>query len=285
MARRALYTGSTSLLLLGLSGCPVTDDYYLLSDDAGSGSSAAGSSSSAGHSASGSASGGGKAQAGSSPGGTPAAGTSMGGASSVGGDAGAPNSGQAGVPGGDAGSASMAGTGGSEPCAPSTERCNGHDDDCDDVVDEFACLSNCSGFGLPSNPEHGYMFCTSARKANYWDARKACEDQDMRLAWLDSAEENAAVAQKLDSLGSDSEVLFGATDQGNEGDWIWFGGEQFWKGAADGVVVGGRYNNWVVGTPNNANNNEDCALIIVDSGNWGDRSCYATYPYVCEQPD
>jgi hypothetical protein len=269
--------------LLGLSGCPVTDDYYLFADEAGaSGGSAA---STAG--ASGSSPEGGKAaQAGSSQGGLPAAGSGpQGGAQNTSGDAGASDPGQAGTSSGKAG-ADGAGGAGSEPCAPSTERCNGHDDDCDGVVDEFVCLSNCSGFVLASNPDHGYMFCTSARKANWTDAKKACENQDMRLAWLESAEENAAVAQKLDSLGSDAEVLFGATDQGNEGDWIWFGGEQFWEGNAPyGHPVNGRYSNWPDGTPNNANNNEDCALVIVQNGNWGDRTCDATYPYVCEQPD
>jgi hypothetical protein len=106
----------------------------------------------------------------------------------------------------------------------------------------------------------------------------------MRLAWLDSAAENAAVAQKLDGLGSDIEILFGATDQGNEGDWLWTGGNQFWEGDEDGNAVAGRYENWAMGTPNNMNN-EDCALVNAMTGYWGDRSCNSTYPYVCEQPD
>ena len=107
----------------------------------------------------------------------------------------------------------------------------------------------------------------------------------MRLALLNSAEENAAVVQRLESLGSDAEVLFGATDQGNEGDWIWAGGsQQFWEGDDNGQPVGGLYNNWTDGTPNNSNN-EDCVLVMTASGKWGDRSCTATYPYLCEQLD
>jgi hypothetical protein len=128
------------------------------------------------------------------------------------------------------------------------------------------------------------MFCTGSRKATWTDAKKACEDQDMHLAWLDSAAENQAIAQKLEDLGSDAEILFGATDQGNEGDWLWVGGEQFWKGDEKGQPFLGRYSNWTAGTPNN-NNNEDCALLLLDTAAWGDRSCSATYPYVCEQPD
>jgi hypothetical protein len=280
MQQRARYSAAVVCLLLGVSGCPVTDDYYLLSADAagGGGSSQAGSSAEGGSSSrAGSNSGAGQAaQAASSNGGNAAAG---GVASSGSAAAGAsPDPSQAGMP--------MTGEGGApaEPCVPTTERCNGHDDDCDESIDEFVCLSNCSGFVLASDPDHGYMFCNAARKADYDNAKQACEDQDMRLAWLTSSQENAAVVQRLDSLGSDAEVLFGATDQGNEGDWIWAGGQQFWEGDDHGQPVGGLYSNWLAGTPNNSSN-EDCALVIIASGKWGDRSCDATYPYLCEQPD
>jgi hypothetical protein len=277
MQQRARYIASVVGLMLGVSGCPVTDDYYLLSADApsiaGGESSQGGSSTTAGTNAGGAVDhAGNTARAGSSS----SAGSGTAGYLATSGAGGALDPGQAGE----------GGTGGAtpEPCVPTTERCNGHDDDCDESIDEFVCLSSCSGFVLASDPDHGYMFCNGARKANYDNAKKACEDQDMRLAWLTSAEENAAVAQRLGSLGSDAEVLFGATDQGNEGDWIWAGGEQFWDGDDNGDPVDGLYNNWSAGTPNNSNN-EDCALVMTASGKWGDRSCAATYPYVCEQPD
>lgn len=176
------------------------------------------------------------------------------------------------------------GEGDSESCVPATERCNGHDDDCDESIDEFVCTGDCSGFVLASDPDHGYMFCSGAQKVSYDNAKKACEDQDMRLAWLTTAEENEAVAQRLDSLSSDAEVLFGATDQGSEGDWIWTGGQQFWEGDDGGNPVAGLYSSWADGAPNNSSN-EDCALLNTVTGKWGDRSCGATYPFVCEQPD
>ena len=284
------------LLLVGVSGCPVTDDYYLLSADTPGGTSGetgAGAASPDGGShmlTAGTAPNGATGQGGAQqpPGGSSSAGNPTGGSggtsSGSGGDMVGTVGGMAdsgGQP--SAGEAGAAGAGG-EPCVPATERCNGHDDDCDDVIDEFVCPTNCSGFVLASGPEHGYMFCTGARKANWTDAKKACEDQDMRLAWLTSAAENSAVAQKLDSLGSDAEILFGATDQGNEGDWLWFGGSQFWKGDDKGKVVGGLYNSWSQGSPSNTNN-EDCVLVNAMTGTWGDRTCNATYPYVCEQPD
>lgn len=288
MQQRGRYFAFGVVIMVGLSGCPVTDDYYLLPADEpnvkGGDSNEAGTSSTAGNGSSGSSSQGGQAPH-AGTGGVLTSGTASGGDSAVGGagDAGgAPGTGQAGEPPvtGDAG----AGGATPDPCLPTTERCNGHDDDCDDVVDEFACLSSCSGFVLAGDPSHGYMFCTSLRKANWTDAKKSCEDQDMRLAWLDSDEENEAVTQKLDGLGSDVEILFGATDQGNEGDWLWVGGDQFWEGDDDGDAVAGRYSNWAQGTPNNTSN-EDCALVNAMTGYWGDRSCNSTYPYVCEQPD
>lgn len=283
MQQRGRYFAFSLVIMVGLSGCPVTDDYYLLPADEpdvkGGDGNEAGSRPEAGTSSiAGSGGSGGTLTAGTASGGGNGA-VPVGGAGDAGG---APDTGQAGEPpvSGDAGA------GGAMPdsCVPTTERCNGHDDDCDDVVDEFACLTYCSGFVLAADPSHGYMFCTSARKANWTDAKKSCEDQDMRLAWLDSYEENEAVTQKLDGLGSDVEILFGATDQGNEGDWLWLGGNQFWEGDDKGTAVAGRYNNWAAGTPNNTNN-EDCALVNAMTGYWGDRSCNSTYPYVCEQPD
>jgi hypothetical protein len=276
--------------MLSLSGCPVTDDYFLLPDalpgqggDTSQAGAAAGGSTKAGSSAAGSTEqGGSTAQAGSITGGTAGTGTSGESGAAMGGmpDAGGgPPLGEAGMPGNEAGAA-----GGPAECVPTTERCNGHDDDCDDSIDEFVCQSNCYGFVLASDPAHGYMFCNGARKATWDNAKDACEDQDMRLAWLTTAVENTAVAQRLDSLGTDVEVLFGATDQGNEGDWLWAAGPQFWKGYGNGYPVGGHYTDWSVGQPNNMNN-EDCALVNVMTGAWGDRTCNATYPYVCEQPD
>jgi hypothetical protein len=266
------------LLMVGLSGCPVTDDYYLLSADESNGrggdkggdGNQAGSSTKAG---SGGSSHGGQGPLAGSAGDMAVA---AGGAGNAGG---APDTGDGGQP-------PLTGEGGasSDPCMPTTERCNGHDDDCDDLVDELVCPSSCSGFVLPADPSHGYMFCTGAREADWSDAKQACEDEDMRLAWLNSSAENAAVVAMLANLGSDAEILFGATDQGSEGDWLWVGGEQFWEGDEKGNSVAGRYNNWASGTPNNSSN-EDCALVSTVTGTWGDRTCSSTYPYVCEQRD
>lgn len=234
------------LLALGVSGCPVTDDYYLLSDGPpgahGAEQAAAGAN---GDAAGGSAAG--PSRAGSSTGARP----SDGGAS----------------------------------CVPTTERCNGYDDDCDEIVDELACVTNCSGFVLGDDSERGYMFCTGSRRASWNAATSSCAAQDMRLAWLDSPEKNQAVSAKLSALSYDTEVLFGATDRRREGEWLWYGGAQFWQGGEDGFAVDDAFNAWGVGAPNDSGSNEDCAILYPATASWGDRNCDAFFAYVCEEID
>ncbi|HYQ17573.1 MAG TPA: C-type lectin domain-containing protein, partial [Polyangiaceae bacterium] len=197
--------------------------------------------------------------------------------------------------GGAAGTMMMMPAGGKKPamtvCMPATERCNGHDDNCNDVVDEQACNSRannttgCAGFVTPSRPDHGYMLCTTTPK-DYVEAQAACEQQSMRLAWLESEAENTEVSTKVHAL-TDDEVSFGATDAAVEGDWLWdgAGGFQFWKGDENGEPVGGAFNKWAPGTPNDDNGGEDCAVLNAANGFWGDRACSIQYAYLCEEPE
>ena len=78
------------------------------------------------------------------------------------------------------------------------------------------------------------------------------------LATITSKAENDFVASKLE--GADGTVAknvwFGANDSTTEGKWVWSAGpqqgDQFYRGIdGDGGVVGGRYNNWAEGEPNN----------------------------------
>lgn len=272
MRSRAWLFGLSASLLLGLSGCPVTDDYYL---EASQVPGAAGESPSAT---------------------TLAAGGSQAGRSNAGsGGVEATKAGTAGMPGG-AGTAElpqggasdvMNGAGGAAACVLSTERCNGHDDDCDDLVDELSCnsMSNgtvgCYGFVLSSAVTHGYMLCTGTK--TYVNAQDACAAQNMRLAWLETAAENREVSKTVAALSQDAEVSFGATDVAREGEWFWDGGEQFWDGDENGRAVDGLYNAWTDGTPNDENDGEDCSVLLSASATWGDRSCTAKYAYLCEE--
>jgi hypothetical protein len=267
MRRALVFLGSG--LALALSGCPVTDDYYL---EAGAGRAEAGKTA-VGGAGSTSASGGVGAR-------EPQGGkTAVGGAdtSALGG---APDVGSAGQPeAGDAGAPAVG-------CVAKTERCNGHDDDCDELSDELACnvqgTYGCSGFTLPRRPDHGYMLCSGNNQKAWSAAKEACQAQNMRLAWLETEDENTGVAAKISALGVDSEVLLGGTDQVQEGNWYWDGGGMFWQGLADGESVGGAFEAWIDSTPNNTNN-EDCLLFFPDSAGWGDRVCSANYPFLCEE--
>jgi hypothetical protein len=43
------------------------------------------------------------------------------------------------------------------------------------------------------------------------------------------------------------------------------------------------FNAWASGTPNDENNDEDCAVLTSATSTWGDRSCSAKYAYLCEE--
>ena len=270
--------GAGVFIVLGLSGCPVTDNYFI--EPVQSAVGGAGDTSLAGTSPGAANTGGSDA--------LPEGGTAQSGSGAQagsGGSGGGTTAGEAsfGVAGADTAAGGAAG------CVTSTERCNGHDDDCDDLVDELICNSSannttgCTGFTLSPESDHGYMLCTNAPK-DWTHAQNICAGQDMRLAWLESSEENAAVAATIKKLTSD-DILFGATDQGREGDWIWSGngGFQFWRGNASGGAAAGAFNAWTFNTPNDANSGEDCAVLNPSTAEWGDRSCNATYAFVCEE--
>jgi hypothetical protein len=187
-------------------------------------------------------------------------------------------------------------------CVPQVEVCNGLDDDCDGQVDEDgACPEDCQGFALKGR---GYMYC--AVEVAQATALARCSAQGMRLAWIETAEENAQivaniVAAPLPRPDDDAELLtyIGGSDAASEGVWRWVGtdsipdGVQFWQGtSADtgGQAVGGAFANWAPTEPNDTDGNEDCAALSAigannrEPGNWDDRSCDTEFPFVCEAP-
>jgi hypothetical protein len=186
-------------------------------------------------------------------------------------------------------------------CSDSLERCDGLDNNCDGRVDEGgACAGACAGFALAG---HGYMFCSDSVVRDV--AADRCEAQGMRLAWIETPEENDFLVERIEvadvPASASEEVLtyIGASDSGDEGNWIWRGrgaipnGFQFWQGeSADsgGRAVGGAYANWAPTEPNNTDDDENCAAISVlgennrQPGNWDDRDCDAALPFVCEAP-
>ena len=89
------------------------------------------------------------------------------------------------------------------------------------------------------------------------------------LATLTSAAENTFAFSKVNSVG-----WIGASDAAVEGDWRWMDGPEagllFYRGlgTSNGAPVGGNYNNWATGEPNDAGN-EDYAHYLAN-GQWND---------------
>jgi hypothetical protein len=194
------------------------------------------------------------------------------------------------------------GSAGPDVCRSANEACDGLDNDCDGEVDEDgACAVGCAGFALG---QRGYMFCSVAVTREV--ALTRCGAQGLRLVWIETPEENAALqssvaAADVPTLVDNEEILtqIGASDAEAEGEWLWQGagsvpdGFQFWRGTSadvDGQALGGAYANWSSTEPNDTDQQEDCADISIlgantrVAGQWDDRSCDLELPFLCEVP-
>ncbi len=100
------------------------------------------------------------------------------------------------------------------------------------------------------------------------------------LANITSSAENSFIQSLIVA-----ETWIGASDAGSEGVWLWVNGpesgQQFWAGAAAGSSVGGMYENWNGGEPNNSGGNEDGASMRVD-GLWNDLNTTSSIDYIIE---
>jgi hypothetical protein len=167
------------------------------------------------------------------------------------------------------------------------------------VVDQGqTCDAACTGFVLGG---HGYMFCAQAVARTV--ALERCALEAMRLAWIETAEENTALVQAIEGTGAqvagNTQLLtqIGGSDEAAEGAWRWVGnrvaagGPAFWTGGPGGEPVDDAFVNWDPLEPNNEPN-EDCAALSIFgnatrlAGTWDDRTCAATevFPFVCESP-
>lgn len=152
----------------------------------------------------------------------------------------------------------------------------------------FLCSTDApTGWSVGPNG-HFYMY-VSTPAANWAAAVTAAQvsvaGQVGYLATVTSAAETAFIA----TLTGGAAAWVGASDSVTEGAWTWVtgpeAGTQFWSGRAagsGGAVVGGQYNAWLAGQPDDAGSNEDC-LQLYGASSWNDLPCsYGSLGYVIE---
>ncbi|TAE16783.1 MAG: hypothetical protein EAZ95_07265, partial [Bacteroidetes bacterium] len=129
---------------------------------------------------------------------------------------------------------------------------------------------------------HFYKFIP-APAITWQNAKIAAEAQNYfgmkgYLATISCTQENNfafnSIAQKGWIGASDDVAFTGAYSPNGEGQWYWVtgpeAGTRFWQGNQPGSPVGGLYNNWDAGEPNNWQNTNESFAHLLESGRWND---------------
>ncbi|UJR83821.1 C-type lectin domain-containing protein [Sandaracinus amylolyticus] len=156
------------------------------------------------------------------------------------------------------------------PCAPGMpERCDGRDQDCDDLVDEGA--GDCGCDRVLGARGRSYLFCTTHR--NYVDARAFCAARGYDLVVIDDADENAFVRTEQRTRGND--FLIGLDDRDTERTFVWVDRRTAWRNGTSELFA-----TWASGQPDDFLG-EDCVQMR-DNGRWNDVDCGDAFRHVCE---
>lgn len=158
-----------------------------------------------------------------------------------------------------------------------TEVCDGLDNDCSSSTTEV-CSSGCVVRVRPDD-NHRYLFCAVA--ATFANATSRCTTEQFRLVRADDQAENSYLRTTTTAAIGNVNVWLGGNDGAVEGAWRWPDSAQFWQGGSGGTAIGGLYENWDSGEPNN-DNDEDCAELRTNSL-WNDRECNDALPFICER--
>jgi hypothetical protein len=137
-------------------------------------------------------------------------------------------------------------------------------------------------------PETGSYTLVNDRPRTFTDALLDARDRGGYVARVTNASENAAVKNAANGNG----VWLNMSDEGHEGDWQYAGvPSRFawsnWQPSQpqDQLLS---FTNWKTGEPNNANGNENYAVLddsfLFGNGRWNDVSGTSTYGYVLYKP-
>jgi hypothetical protein len=159
----------------------------------------------------------------------------------------------------------------------SLEICDGKDNDCDPATVE-QCPAGCTVQRRPP-PDDARVYLACAINASWINARATCTNVGFELVRIDDAAENTFIRTLADTLLGGGDIHIGSSDFGAEGVWVWQNGDQFWQGGSGGVAVGGRFEAWQNGEPND-DGTEDCGEQR-GGGGWNDGNCGDGEPFIC----
>ncbi|MCY0992996.1 MopE-related protein [Nannocystis sp. ILAH1] len=167
-----------------------------------------------------------------------------------------------------------------------TEMCDGIDNDCDGVFDEFDAESNsdtCAGCKFRVREGSLYYFCNE--ELDWEPAEQFCVTRGLHLVKDDGGDERTFLLQEMGNTGL---WWTGGNDRMTEGTFKW---------VSDDTNVAG--DSWGNNEPNNQEwflwENADC-MLLVDSngvggypgggtgGKWADHMCDEAFKFICEGP-
>ncbi|XP_040588256.1 mannose-binding protein C isoform X1 [Mesocricetus auratus] len=110
-------------------------------------------------------------------------------------------------------------------------------------------------------------FMSTGKKLSFYRAKAVCSQFQASVATPRNAEENKAVQKVARDI-----AYLGLTDERTENRFLDLTGRSV------------QYTNWNGGEPNNADNGEDC-VVLLTNGKWNDVPCSDSFLVVCEFSD
>jgi hypothetical protein len=155
------------------------------------------------------------------------------------------------------------------PVEPTTEVCNGVDDDLDGATDEFSPSNDACGpcvYEVGPDVRWVYSFCGELLPQP--DAELACQLLGGTLASIADEPTNDFI---FDTMPSERHFI-GYTDDLQEGAWHWTNAAPL------------TFERWAIGEPNDAGRGQDCAVMRDLGPSWDDVDCAIPHRYVCRGP-